>query len=152
MTRILETRTEIDAPPDRVWAALTDFAAYPEWNPFIPRLEGSATSGSRLRVTIRPPGSRAMTLRPRVTISEPDRHFAWLGHLGLPRVFDGEHEFILEPNGRGGTSFTQRETFRGLLVPFVGKVLERTRRGFEAMNQSLATRMGRPATGSGARS
>jgi hypothetical protein len=140
MSRHLESRIDIEASPEHVWRVLTDFAAYAEWNPFITRLVGTADVGQRLRVRISPPDGMAMTLTPRVTISEPGRHFAWLGRLGLPRIFDGEHEFVLEPDGRGGTTFTQRETFRGVLVPFVGAVLRRTHRGFEQMNDALKQR------------
>jgi uncharacterized protein YndB with AHSA1/START domain len=35
MARPLHTEIEIEASPDRVWKTLTDFAAYPDWNPFI---------------------------------------------------------------------------------------------------------------------
>ena len=36
----LFTMTEIEAPAERVWHILTDFARYPEWNPFIRCIEG----------------------------------------------------------------------------------------------------------------
>jgi Polyketide cyclase / dehydrase and lipid transport len=36
----IHTEIEINAPGESVWRALTDFAAYPEWNPFIRRVEG----------------------------------------------------------------------------------------------------------------
>lgn len=138
--RVLESQIEIDASAERVWAVLTDFPAFAEWNPFISSISGAPAPGARLAVRIRPPGSRAMTLKPRVTAAEPNRHFAWLGRLGLPRIFDGAHEFLIEPNERGGVSFIQRETFRGILVPFVGQVLERTHRGFDQMNHALKER------------
>lgn len=138
--RVLESYIEIDATPEHVWAVLTDFPAGAEWNPFIKSISGAPTPGARLAVRIQPPGGMAMTLRPRVTAAEPNRRFAWLGRLGLPRIFDGAHEFLIEPNDRGGASFTQRETFRGILVPFVGKVLERTHRGFDQMNHALKER------------
>jgi uncharacterized protein YndB with AHSA1/START domain len=31
--RELGTEVEIAAPPERIWEILTDFAAYPDWNP-----------------------------------------------------------------------------------------------------------------------
>jgi hypothetical protein len=40
----------------------------------------------------------------------------------------------------GGTLFVQREAFKGILVPLVGGVLEKTRRGFEQMNAALKQR------------
>ena len=45
MGRELNTQIDIDAPVERVWSVLTDFAAYPEWNPFILSAEGSLAVG-----------------------------------------------------------------------------------------------------------
>ena len=45
MTRRIDTEILIQASSERVWAVLTDFAAYPEWNPFIVSLEGKAEWG-----------------------------------------------------------------------------------------------------------
>ena len=139
--RTIETNIEIDATPDQVWAVLTNFGAYAEWNPFITSLTGSPAQGERLEVTICPPETRSITLKPTVTAYEPGRHFAWLGHLVIPHIFDGAHELILESNERGATSFTQRETFRGVLVPFVAGTLSHTRDGFEQMNQAIKERV-----------
>ncbi|MFW6079186.1 MAG: SRPBCC family protein [Gemmatimonadota bacterium] len=101
----LETSIEIDASPERVWAVLTDFRSYPEWNPFVRRIEGELRTGSRLRVRLEPPGMRGMTLRPRLVAVEPPRVLRWLGHLGLPRLFDGEHGFRIEPLASGRVRF-----------------------------------------------
>jgi hypothetical protein len=137
--RVLETSVEINASPEQVWAVLTDFDAYPEWNPFVTSIAGVAQPGARLVVRLQPPGGRAITMRPRVRSADHGRRFAWLGHLGVPGLFDGAHEFLLD--GRDGTTmFTQRETFRGALVPFTGRVLARTELGFEAMNAALKDR------------
>jgi uncharacterized protein YndB with AHSA1/START domain len=38
--RELRREVELDASPERVWAVVTDFAAYPEWNPFIRLISG----------------------------------------------------------------------------------------------------------------
>lgn len=49
--RHLEAHADIDAPPEKVWAVLTDLAAYPVWNPFIVRAAGELREGQRLRIT-----------------------------------------------------------------------------------------------------
>jgi len=72
----------------------------------------------------------------------PNRELRWLGRLGLPRLFDGEHIFQIEPLGPTRARFIQRERFRGLLVPLLARSLNRdARRGFEEMNHALQARV-----------
>lgn len=138
--RTVDAGRVIDAPPNAVWRVLTDVSAYSEWNPFIPRVEGAFREGERLRVRIEPPGSRGLTFRPEVRVVRPERQLVWAGRLVVPHLFDGRHEFRLEPIGDGGrTRFRQRETFTGLLVPLLLDA-DAVRRGFEAMNARLADR------------
>jgi hypothetical protein len=138
--RSIQTAIAMAAPPDRIWAMLTDFVSYPTWNPFITRIEGEARKGARLRVRIEPPGRRAMTFSPTVLTASPGRELRWLGRLLIPGLFDGEHVFLID--SQGGTSrFRQEERFSGVLVPLFSSVLEPTRRGFEAMNASLKARV-----------
>lgn len=140
-TRTIATSVDLDAPPARVWDALADGPAYARWNPFVTRLEGTLSVGSRLDVRIALPGSRPMSFHPTVTAAEPGRRLAWLGRLVLPGVFDGAHSFALEPLPGGGTRLTQSETFRGLLVPAAGGILRRTEAGFAAMHDALRRRL-----------
>jgi len=138
----LRAEIEIDADPATVWGVLLDFEAYPDWNPFIHPIVGEQVVGARLRVRIQPPGSRGMTMKPRVTVVEPERTFGWLGTFGIPHIFDGAHRFELEPiEGGARTRFVQSEHFRGVLLPLAARsILPNTLRGFEAMNQALAER------------
>ncbi len=140
----LRAEIEIDADPATVWRVLMDFEAYTDWNPFIDPIEGEQRLGARLRVRIQPPDGRGMTLKPHVTVVEPERAFGWLGTLGIPYIFDGAHRFGLEPiDGGRRTRFVQSEHFRGVLLPLIAnKVLPNTLRGFEAMNRALAERVG----------
>lgn len=141
MASRLHSETAIQASPERVWNVLTDFAAYPEWNPFIPRITGSLETGSRLDVQLQPPGSRGVRMRPTVQAAEPPRELRWLGHLGIPGLFDGEHRFRIEAVGTDWVRVVQEERFTGLLAPLVLRFVERgTRQGFEAMNQALKAR------------
>lgn len=138
----LRTDTEIDAPVELVWRVLTDFDAFPEWNPFIRRIVGKAVEGSRLEVVLGASGTRPMRFRPRVLRVVPERELRWLGALGLPGLFDGEHIFELEALGPARTRFVQRERFRGIFLPFLRRSLERdARRGFEEMNRALGERV-----------
>ena len=138
--RELRREIEIDAPPERVWAVVSDFAAYPEWNPFIRRIGGELREGARLEVRIEPPDTRAMTFKPTVRAVEANRELRWLGRLLLPGVFDGEHSLRIEPLDSGRSRFIQSERFTGLLVGLLGGTLSKTEAGFEQMNTALKAR------------
>jgi hypothetical protein len=137
----LHAEIEIDAPAERVWGLLTDFASYPQWNPFIRQISGKPTRGERLQVRIEPPGGQDVTFKPKVLKAEPNRELRWLGHLLVPGLFDGEHSFTIQPLEENRVRFVQREAFKGLLVPLFARSLEtNTQRGFEEMNRALKER------------
>lgn len=136
MTRRIETAIDIAAPAAAVWRVLIDFAAYPEWNPFIRRITGEAKAGARLEVTVQPAGRKPMTFRPTVQVADPDRELRWLGRVLLPGVFDGEHAFIIETQAQG-CRLRHEETLSGLLVPAFGAMLDDTARSFVELNAAL---------------
>jgi hypothetical protein len=134
--RTVEHAIHIQAPPTTIWQILTATDQYADWNPFMTRLYGRLVVGERLTVTIRP-GKHSMTFRPTVLAVEEVALIRWRGRLGVPGIFDGEHELRLEATADGGTRFVQRETFTGLLVPMIRRVLDDTQTGFAAMNAAL---------------
>lgn len=136
----LRREIEIDAPPERVWAVVTDFAAYPEWNPFIRRISGELRIGARLEVRIEPPGGRAMTFKPAVQVVEANRELRWLGRLLVPGIFDGEHSHRIEPLDPGRSRFIESERFSGVLVGLFKRTLQKTETGFGQMNDALKVR------------
>ena len=137
----LHSEIEIDAPPESVWQVLVDLDRYGEWNPFIVSAAGRVEVGERLTNRMQPPGGKALTFKPIVTVVEPTTTLEWLGRLGLPGIFDGRHRFDLAPNGRGGTRLTQSEQFDGILVRVMRRSLDTTTlAGFEAMNDALKRR------------
>lgn len=142
MATTITTSIHISATPERIWDSLTDFAAYPQWNPFIRSLEGEAKPNSRIRVQLVPPGQKGMVFRPRVVAFDRNQRFEWLGHLLFPGLFDGKHCFELIANEDGTTTFIQSEVFRGILVPFLKKMLHGpTLEGFRQMNEALKKRV-----------
>jgi hypothetical protein len=131
----------IEAPTDAVWALLTDFSRYAEWNPFLPYASGEAKTGTSLDVVIAPPGMRRNHYRLTVTAVETERRLCWLGHLLFPGLMDGDHAFEIERLGRERTRVIQREDFTGYLVPMLRPWLRSgIGAGFEVMNRALQER------------
>ena len=69
----LDTEIEINASSEAVWNLLTDTSRFPEWNPFIRRLQGELKAGQKLTVFIQPSGTRGMEFKPVVLKVEPNK-------------------------------------------------------------------------------
>lgn len=135
--RHIKTEIRIDVPPERVWKVLLDFDNYPNWNPFIKSIQGERAIGQKLEVKIQPPDGKEMIFRPEILVFEANKEFKWLGKAFVKGIFDGEHYFVLEVSKEGGTKFVHGERFNGLLVGLMGKTLDKTKIGFELMNEAL---------------
>ena len=145
MAKQLHAQVDIHASRERVWEVLTDFDAYPEWNPFITQAHGTARAGEQLTNRMQPVGGRAVTLKPTVLQATPGQELRWLGRVLGPGIFDAEHAFTIEQLDDGQVRLVQHEQFRGLLVPFMGRSLDRhTLPAFEQMNQALKCRAEQP--------
>jgi hypothetical protein len=137
----LDNELEINASAERVWQLLTDFASFPQWNPFIQHVRGELKRGAQLEVTLQPSGTRATAIRPIVLKTEPNRELRWIGRWLIPGLLDDEHIFTIEPLDAGRVRFTQREIFTGLLASFHGRSRNTdTRRGFREMGKALKLR------------
>lgn len=137
---VVRTRIDIAAPASRVWQVLTDFDAYPQWNPFIVSATGVAEAGAVLENVIVNNGS-TMRFRPTVLAAVPGRELRWIGRLWVRGLLDGEHSFVIEETGPKSVRLTHAETFTGALValPFVRRKLD-VRDAFGAMNTALKQR------------
>lgn len=101
-------------------------------------LHGKVAIGERIEARLTPPGGKGMTFKPRVLAFTAETELRWLGNLLIPGLFDGEHQFLLEPIGGSRTRFVQREDFTGIFVPLLLRMVgESTKQGFEAMNAAL---------------
>jgi hypothetical protein len=138
----ISTRIVINAPANKVWQVLTDFAQYPSWNPFIKSITGEAKVGNTIVALIEPPGAQGMTFKPVVLAFTRNQEFRWKGKLLINGLFDGEHIFELTDSGNGTTTLVQREVFTGILVPLFAKMLDNnTLAGFNLMNEALKARV-----------
>jgi uncharacterized protein YndB with AHSA1/START domain len=92
--RQLVAEIEIAAPAQRVWEILTDFAAYRQWNPFMPRLDGEQGTATPRR----PANARVARSRP------PVREVLHLTADGLSNTEIAEHLIISEGQRQEPTS------------------------------------------------
>ena len=137
----IETELVIHATARDIWNVLTDFDAYPTWNPFIQSITGNFKHGGRLNVQIHPTHGKAMTFKPTIMELEPEHSLVWLGRFLMPHLLDGEHRFTLYPLADGSTRLVHSETFHGILLPIMRKQLSLITTDFEKMNTALQARV-----------
>lgn len=136
--KTMSATIQIDAPPEAVWAALTDLGRYPEWNPLFREASGQVAVGNRITLrSVHPANGRLMTVKPKITVADPGAELKWVS--SLPGIMSGEHRFALSP-ADGGTRLEQSETFRGLLTVFPGKTFTKAEASFVALNEALKRR------------
>lgn len=137
----INTEIVINTQSSRVWDILTDLDKYVAWNPFIREAEGDIEEGAKLRIYIAPPDSKGMAFKPRVTRVVENSELRWQGKYIIPGLFDGEHIFELIPLTQNSVKLVQREIFRGILIPFLWKKIEKsTIKGFNIMNEAIKRR------------
>ncbi|MFI0444595.1 SRPBCC family protein [Actinomadura sp. 6N118] len=135
----VSTTVEIAAPADKVWQVLTDFQSYPEWNPFMVSVKGTAQKGTKLDNKLRDSDGGMMTFKPEILKADAGRELRWIGRMWVPGIVDGEHYFLIEPSGDGKVRLTQGERFSGALVPVATGQLQMEDE-FAAMNAALKAR------------
>jgi len=147
----IRTGIAIEAPVERVWLALADFPAYPQWNPYhrqvcVRALELSCdvaqplSWGTPVYVGVVKPDGERIDLDIEITVFEPGRKLCWGG--GISGIFEGQHCFELVPH-EGGTYLYHNEDFAGLALPFVPLKPELIEQGYKAMNVALKNRLER---------
>lgn len=99
----------IEAPPEKVWALISDIDHWSSWQPDIPtaKLLGPLAPGSRFRWNSGGTGVSS-------TLEEVDQPHR-LGWTGRAMGAKARHVWALRPEG-SGTTVTTEESFEGLVV------------------------------------
>lgn len=125
MSFVAQAEVTIDAPAQRVFDRLADFAAWPSWMPasFVPVLRAGAPSplrlGDRFRVKV---GGAPFASTLRISSLERPREIAWRG--GVRGILWAEHRFVLEPDGDRRTRVRSIETWRGALAGLTRRIVK----------------------------
>jgi hypothetical protein len=137
----VRSEIEINSYPESVWRILIDFAAYDQWNPFINKIIGAPTEGSKIDLYIETPSGKNRKYSPRITKVEEGRELRWFGKSSLPGFLNAEHIFTIEELQPERVRFIQSELFDGLLTRVFGKGVDTDiRQGFQDMNDALKKR------------
>lgn len=134
--------TEVAAPLAEGWRVMTDFIAYPAWNPLMRAVTGEPRVGARLklRVARKLGAEETMFLPAKVRVVRPEQEIAWGG--GVPGLLDVHHYFRFEATATGHR-FVHGEIFSGVLVPLLWPLLRARIRqaNYEAVNQAFKARV-----------
>lgn len=102
----------IDAPPEQVWAVLSDVAGWPAWHPAMTVRRLDAV---RPDATLRWKLGR-VPIRSTFAVVSPPRELTWTGRfLGYKAV----DQHVLAPTADGRTTATIRESLAGPLLPLL---------------------------------
>ena len=140
--RELKAEIQISAPIDMVWKVVTDFDHWKDWNPMVNQASGSASVRSKLSITMRGADSQdAMKYQPIILEVNPPKSFRWRATMMSGVMFTNDRVFELKEQN-GGTVFTNKEEFRGLMVPlFWNKMNQFVVPMLEKMNTALKNKM-----------
>ena len=129
----------VDAPRSAIWALLTEFDRYDEWNPYIVDGTGSAVAGAKLELAFRTEGDvSSETEGATVLIVRPRRKLEWETRELAPGILDREQIFRVLPRDDGRWDVVQEVRLEGLLAPFAD--FDDDRRGLAAMLDAIAER------------
>ena len=135
--KTVRTGIVIDAPPEKVWAALTGFSDYAAWNPCLRSIDGEAAPNRILRITIRLAWLPPIRFRARIDRFSRNEILGWRGVLFLG-LLHGRHWFEVQPLDAARTLFIHSEIFGGALSSsFLALFSGVTRQSYDAMNRAL---------------
>lgn len=99
----------IDAPPERVWAILTDVNDWPKWQRDISRadMRGPLQPGAEFTWT------SGMQINSRIALLRPPQAFGWTGKAHNARAI---HVWKLEPLPNNQTRVSTNESMEGFML------------------------------------
>ena len=73
----IEHRIGVQAPPDAIWAVISDIKGWSLWNPLYPKAEGAVRIGAPLTLEVALPNRKPQTIRPVIVDWIPNEQIHW---------------------------------------------------------------------------
>ncbi len=121
----------IDAPPERVWAVLTDAERYPEWNSTVKSVQGRIDAAQTIKLVAHIAPKRTFKLL--ISDFQPGARLVWEDGNN---AFKGVRTFTLTPSG-DGTDIQMVEAYNGAMVKMIAPKLPDLGPDFEAFAADL---------------
>jgi hypothetical protein len=112
------TSITINGTLNNVWAALTRFKDYPDWNPIVGKLEGEMKAGNKISTYIVP---LKETYFPVLLRYDENREMLWRGAMGAKFLLAAKHYYRLEAISETQTELQHGEYFTGIFSYFLPK-------------------------------
>lgn len=126
----IEERVEIDAPPERVWAVMSDVERWHEWTASITSIQRRESGPLRVGASARVEQPKVPAVVWVVTDLQPGRSFTWVaGNL----LFRSAGSHTVEQRAGGGSVATLTVRSRGLLLPLLRSRFEALTREYVAL-------------------
>jgi hypothetical protein len=130
------TQIRIKTTSAEVWNVLMDIDKYPEWHPYIRKIEGRMEKNSRIKVTYRKTDVQDAVFSAYIIDMEPTKILSWGGSLGF--IFRAKHYYKIEAVQGDSVKLIQGEYWRGIFGGIYGKkIYVDTAKKFEQMNNKL---------------
>jgi uncharacterized protein YndB with AHSA1/START domain len=145
MERVWRAEVEIPASRDAVWAVLTDFPAYPAWNPFTREVRCDGTIGSPVRMKV-DLGWAGVTRQKEILRELAPYRIVWTMEVGADALIGAKRTQELTELPGGGTRYVTIDRIFGLFSPVVGLLFNGAlTAGFNGMAAGLAAEVQRRA-------
>jgi hypothetical protein len=112
----IKETVEVSEPIGKVWDFLTDFAGYPDWNPYLRKVTGKFNVNEDIWVQINYPFFLPIVVKPRIVAISPPYSFSWKGRFIVQGWLDGLFLVVLYPVSPETTRIVIKERLEGVFL------------------------------------
>lgn len=134
----IKTSIIINATPEKVWEALTDFEKLNTWSSSFQGLEGDFSKNGKIEVIFKSPFGGQSKMKKKLFQFEEEKSFGWTGVFLLG--MNDNHIYTIKELPDEQTEFIQTDSLQGGASFLFGRVLEKQmQKAYEVFNKELKT-------------
>ena len=141
-TTVVSVVVEIDAPQELVWEVVTDFAAYPEWNPFTVRVDTTGGVGDDVVLHLPDPAvpGELFTTVETIRVVAAPHHLQYDTGSSIPGMLAVRDQWVRDL-GDGRSSYATTDAFSGEIAQVVYDLqADWVKAGFDAVAHAVKAR------------